>query len=351
MRHQTSISYVIDPRFPGGTSSAIASELKVVSQIGRVSVHAISSKMFSGKSVAPQIRDALRELGLTIIWDAPTISADVVLLHNPSFLKFQDRLESKIITKHLITITHENFMRPGQVEAFDVAKCLTNIDRSTLALQKSIAPISPFNRSKVEEWMLLHPQFDVWQILEDDWFNICDFPMLEPTATPTDRRGRHSRPGLEKFPNAADMDLCFPSYAQSNVILGAELFLQDKLVRPHWEMLPFQSLDVAHFFEMIDFMVYFTTPTLRESFGRVLAEALAAGKVVISDPETASAFHGAVLSAAPNEVDGIISNFIAAPKLYQYQVAKAQKYLENFSANTFKEYFLRVLDKSLGIPA
>ena len=351
MRSPISISYVIDPRFSGGTSSAIASELKVVSQFGHVKIHAISSEMFKGKFIAQNLRNTLRELGLQVIWDAPTIDADIVLLHNPSFLKFQSSLCSKIITKHLIIVTHENFLRPGQIESFDVSKCLGVIDRATLALKKSIAPISPYNRKAVSDWMKLHPQYAGWHVLKSDWFNICDFQLMPPTATPADRRGRHSRPGIEKFPNISDMDICFPSHSESNVILGADIFLQNKLYRPHWEMLPFQSVDVARFFEMIDFMIYFTAPTWRESFGRVLAEAIAAGKVVISDPETANIFQGAVLAAQPSEVDAIISKFVAKPALYQKHVLKAEKSLKAFLPDAFNKQFQNVLDQSFEVSA
>ena len=351
MRSPISISYVIDPRFSGGTSSAIASELKVVSQFGHVTIHAISSEMFKGKFIAQNLRNTLRELRLQVIWDAPTINADIVLLHNPSFLKFQSSLNSKIITKHLIIVTHENFLRPGQIEAFDVSKCLGIIDRATLALKKSIAPISPCNRKAVSDWMKLHPQHTGWHVLKSDWFNICDFQLMPPTSTPADRRGRHSRPGIEKFPNITDMDICFPSHSESNVILGADIFLQNRLYRPHWKMLPFQSVDVARFFEMIDFMVYFTAPTWRESFGRVLAEAIAAGKVVISDPETASIFQGAVLSAQPVEIGAMIRNLVANPALYQKHVVKAQKSLEALSTIAFKNHFQNVLNQMVEVPA
>ena len=41
---------------------------------------------------------------------------------------------------------------------------------------------------------------------------------------------------------------------------------------------------------MIDFFVYFTAPTWQESFGRVVAEAIAAGKVVLTNPDIGATF-------------------------------------------------------------
>ncbi len=163
-----------------------------------------------------------------------------------------------------------------------------------------------------------------WSVLDRNWVSIFDGPRQPPTATPADRRGRLSRPGAEKFPPLRDMDLCFPEHADLNVILGADAFMHPELRRPHWRLYPFRGLEVAQFFAMIDFMVYFTAPTWRESFGMVLAEAIAAGKVVISDPETAKTFAGAVVPAQPGDVDGIIAGFIADPAGYRRQVERAQ---------------------------
>lgn len=351
MKPTTSIAYVIDPRFPGGTSAAVASELRVAVQTARVTVHAVTSKMFGNKSVAPQIRSVLQELGLQMIWDAPTISADVVLLHNPSFLKFQPTFATRILTRHLIVVAHENFYRPGQKEAFDVGHCLDLIDNSSMALRKTIAPVSPYNRQMIDLWLNDNASYSRWAVLDRDWFNICDFAYHEPTDTPQDRRGRHSRPGIEKFPDRAGMDACFPVHAQSNVILGADLMIAEDRNRPHLDLYPFRALDVAQYFEMIDFMVYFTAPTWRESFGRVIAEAIAAGKVVISDPGTASIFKGGVVSGAPTDVDAIIANFIARPALYTKQVRSAQKSLRLYGPEEFRRFYTDVTEQEIGIPA
>jgi hypothetical protein len=345
--NSASAAYVIDPRFPGGTSSAVAEELRVVSGLATVSVHAVESQMFKDRPVAPQLSDTLDALGLELIWDERPISADVVILHNPSFLKFQRELGRRIFTRHLIVVTHENLLRPGFVESFDVALCLDQIDRASLALRKSIAPISSNNRRSVTEWGNHVGLPRHWRMLDKDWFNICDMEKLPPNGAPADRRGRHSRPGFEKFPDLATMDLCFSARAGANVILGGDTFLTEQLDRPHWELYPFRGLDLSKFFEMIDFMVYFTAPTWRESFGRVLAEAIAAGKVVISDPETASTFNGGVIPALPNEVDAIIADLVARPDSYRAQVENAQAELDQFSAKAFAILFRDVLGRPI----
>lgn len=329
------VAYVLEPAFPGGTSAAVARELRAVRHRARITLHVVTSRMFPGRPVAPVLAQAIADLGLALIRDAPRIAADVVIVHNPSFLKFEPAFAPRIVARDLVLVTHENLLRPGGHESHDVAHCLDLLDHSTLALGRSLAPISPHNRDTVTAWLAAHPRHRHWRVRPDDWINICDFPLVPPLVAPRDRRGRHSRPGFEKFPSPREMDLCFPPHAEANVILGADALDDLARSRPHWRAVPFGGMGLAAYFDSIDFMVYFTAPTFRESFGRVLAEAIAAGKVVLSDADTAAVFGDAVVATRPREVDATIEAFLAAPDRYAAQVARAQSRLAEFSAEAF----------------
>lgn len=346
MRAPLRIAYVLDPRFPGGTSSAVAAELKVAAGFGQITVHAIESSMFRGRTVAPVLEAALGDLGIEPLWDAPVIAADLVILHNPAFLKFQRHFGTRILCRDLIVVTHENFVRPGGQEGFDAASCLQLIDRATMALRMHIAPVSASNRRTVADWLARLGAPAGWQLLPDDWFNICAFGTMPATAAPADRRGRHSRAGFEKFPSLDVLDRCFPAHAEANVILGADSLISQGVARPHWRLLLFGALDIERYFGLIDFMVYFTSSAWRESFGRVLAEAMAAGKVVISDPATAENFGGGVIGAAPDEVDAIVARHVAEPARYHRRVVRGQAALARFSAAAFATMFGAVCERA-----
>ncbi len=338
-------AYVLDPRFSGGTSAAVAQELRSLAEgPEHIRVHGISSAMFRGTDIAPVLGEALEDIGLALEWDPDVIAAERVILHNPAFLKFDTALAPRILARDLVIVTHENFLRPSGQEAFDIEHCLALVDKSSLAIRKWLAPISPYNRQMVREWLRRSRTMRHWQVLPQDWFNICAFEMEAPTPRPRDRRGRHSRPGYEKFPPVSDMDRLFPPTAERNFILGADRFIADKIHRPHWQMVPFRGVTVGAFFQQIDFHVYFTAPTWRESFGRVLAEAIAAGKLVISDAATASTFHGGVLAGKPDEVDDIIAHHLCHPQKYRAQVKTAQERLRAFSAER-----LRSVIRNLGM--
>lgn len=338
MLHLPRIAYLIEPRFPGGTSAALAAELRAVEPLFRPIVHDVGSAMFPKRAAAQVLTDTLTDLRLPLVDGDGPVSAEMVIVHNPAFLKFQTDLGRQIFCRDLVVVTHENFLRPGNAEAFDIGKCLEALDRASLALDKWLAPVSPSNRATVSAWLAAEPgRSRRWRLAPSDWFNIIDQPRLSPTSSLRDRRGRLSRPGWEKFPSPDDLDLCFPATAEANIILGADHLLKADIVRPHWRLLPFGALQVASFFDEIDFLVHFTAPGWRESFGRVLAEGIAAGKVVLSDPETAANFGGAVIGCQPAQIDALIGHYIAEPAAYRDHVLRAQACLDRYSSAAFRQ--------------
>lgn len=92
--------------------------------------------------------------------------------------------------------------------------------------------------------------------------------------------------------------------------------------------------------------MYFTNPLWRESFGRAVAEAIAAGKLVITDPATAASFGSAVIASDGSDIDAIIAAHIAAPARYVAFVRAAQASLNRFAPQAFRERVLPFLDRA-----
>jgi len=335
------IAIVLDPRFPGGTSSAVAQELPVLSGLGAVEVHGITSSMFKDAPVNPTLKQALAESGHEITWDQPVISADIIVFHNPSLLKFDEALSSRLVCQFLIVVTHENFLTPLGDPGFDVAGCLERIEAASLCAHRYLAPVSSYNRETVARWS---DGGSDWPQTKENWFNICDFEIQPPTKTPRDRRGRHSRSGPEKFPDLETLHILFPAHAERNVILGAD-HIAPRTPVPHWSLYNFRTIPVPQMLLEIDFFVYFTHPTWRESFGRVLAEATAAGKLVITDPATAKNFGDGIIGAEPSEVDGLIADLIDEPDIYAQTVERAQSTLRAYAPEIFAQMCGRIISQ------
>ncbi len=346
-RHR--LTLVLDPRFPGGTSAAVAAEIAAIAGWVRLEVCAIETAMFRGRDVHPGLRAALEANGLDLVWNPPVIRGDTVVFHNPSCLRFDTDFAPRISCGALYVVTHENMVRPNGSPAFDADLCLQLIERASVTGRHMLAPVSAHNRATATAWLAGRPDLP-WTLAPFDWFNIFDLPLGEPVPAPRDRRGRHSRPGLEKFPALPAMLAHFPAHAERCAILGADTFLRAPGgVPPHWRAFRFGSMDVARFLEEIDFFVYFTHPLWRESFGRVIAEAIAAGKLVITDPGTAAPFGGGVVASDGSDVDALVAGFIAAPGRYARAVRQAQAGLARFAPERFREdVLLRITEGRAG---
>lgn len=351
-RRRAEVAILVDPRFPGGTAGAVAAEIAALASHATIEVHALRTRMFRERGTNAKLAAAIEAHGLSLIEDAPVIRAETIVLHNPSCLKRDDVLRPRLSCARAFVVCHENFLRPSGSEGFDVGHCLRLIDAAIACGAPILAPISPWNREGVLAWQARNPTAPGagWPVSPVDWFNVIDLPARAPNKAPRDRRGRHSRPGFEKFPPLDHLRSQFPADAEACVILGADSLIAEPDSPRHWRLLPFGAMEPARFLSEIDFFVYFTNPLWQESFGRVIAEAIAAGKVVITDPVTASAFGPAVVADAEKgrgeNVARVIEGFIADPARYQAFVRDAQAHLTRFRPEAFARQTMSLLETS-----
>ena len=331
------IALVLDPRFPGGTSSAVAQEVPILARDHDVTVYALETRHFKGRECNPRLAKALEAEGIDLIWAPKVVSAEIVVFHNPAALKFDTQLDLRVVADQVYVVSHENFLRPVGAPGFDANMAMGLIDQAVVANHRLIAPVSAYNRANAAKWLESeHCKLSGWALAPYDWFNICNFDLAEPTSNPRDRRGRMSRAGFEQFPSRKVMEQHFPAHAEKCLILGGNSLLDDPDDIPnHWEVHRFGAMGVSAFFQEVDFFIYFTNPCLRESFGRVIAEAIAAGKVVITDPGTGSTFGPSVVTTEGDDIDAIVAGFVAEPSRYQDFVTQAQTWLQRFSGDAF----------------
>lgn len=345
-RARRRVALLVDARFPGGTGSAVAAEIRALASRVELAVFGLSTAMFRDRPTNPGIVDVLEDLGLPLLPEPPVVRADTIVLHNPTCLRFDARLGPRLSAARVIVIAHENFLRPGGSEGFDVGHCLGLIDERVAGGEKLLAPISRPNRENVGAWLARHPDLS-WQLARDDWPNICDQAFLAPSPSPRDRRGRHSRAGFEKFPPLASLRAQFSARAERCAILGADTLLLDPAgVPPYWQLLRFGAMKVPDFLATIDFFVYFTHPLLREGYGRAIAEAIAAGKLVITDPATAGPFGPGVVTdkGDGDGIDRTVAAHVADPGRYAAAVRRAQADLAAHRPDPVAERLLRLLD-------
>lgn len=293
--------------------------------------------MFSGQQPHAALVEKIEDLGLSISEDFTTISANTVIVHNPSVFKFETELAFRIVADTIILVMHENPINGVGQFQYNVNKVIDMIEAASFCSRVVIAPISALNRG------LINKSMSGRLVADDDWFNIIDFKMKKPKPPKADIRGRHSRPGPEKWPDEETLFKCFPKTSE-NHILGADW------VRGAYpdlggqaNLYNFGAMPVDQFLDKINFFIYFCAPVWRESFGRVVAEAIAAGKLVIGDKNLAETFGSACVTIDVKDLDSTIAGFIDRPQKYVDHVKNAQEFLLKYNRKQFELIWAPVL--------
>ena len=333
---QHRLALVCDPRFTGGTSASVAADIRALGRHMRLSVVAIETAMFKGRRVHPAIEAALEEAGVVAELEPVGGPRRYDRLPEPVLPAIRHRANGPIELRAGVRRDPRELPRSERLGGARRQRRVWTSSR----LRSSAAPATwrPFRPTTAAPWRRGLPGSSRLAAGGGRLAVVFDPELTPPTRAPRDRRGRHSRPGLEKFPPIDTMLAHFPAHAERCAILGGDTFLLDRRDAPaHWEVLRFGEADVADFLSGIDFFVYFTHPIWRESFGRVIVEAIAAGKVVITDPGTAATFGEAVVASDGGDVDRIIQGFIADPQRYVAFVEAAQARLSEHRPAAFVE--------------
>lgn len=315
------IAIISSLNFPGGTATAIAEELAVLSKLGEIFFYSADVKMLRRHPINQTLFHALRRHGATIESASGIISADVVLVHNPALFKFEDKLDFRILAKKVFIIMHENPVNAFRDPTYLYDKVLNMLHSATVTPEFVVAPISGVNRSLIVEAGIQFP------VLERDWFNIWSEGCSEPNRRPQDRRGRHSRPGIEKWSKLNDFQKCFPAHAENHILGASPSMIKTQSVGGNTHLYNFGSMLVPKFLELFDFYVYFHSDAWRESFGRCIAEAISAGKFVITHKYLEQTFGKSCVYCSTDEIDGVISHYIDHPGQYVKKVKGAQRNL------------------------
>jgi glycosyltransferase involved in cell wall biosynthesis len=127
--------------------------------------------------------------------------------------------------------------------------------------------------------------------------------------------GRHSRPRNEKWP--ATRDALFEVFPSSGDIQVRLMGLSEKMKRligehpRNWQTMEPDEIPVREFLNSIDFFVYFHHPDWVEAYGRTVAEAAAAGCVVILQPYLRRTFGETGLYCEPVQAPELIRTVAA----------------------------------------
>lgn len=342
------ILFVADVRFEGGTSTALAVEIKAAARAGlRTGLLAVKGPLLNLPfPMHPDLRHLIDD-GLTERIDPDMrLHAKVTLIHHPTIMENRPTRPIAATSGKVFVVLHHPMFDGDNRQQYNLNRVAAHA-RDAFGGDIHLAPVSPVVRDSLPKML---PAFV--HLIEEDWGNLIDLDAWPAKIATTPGYpvviGCHSRPDPLKWPTAEDVLLAYPAEASRFRVrvLGADTFLTEKYdkIPPNWELIPFDYGGVADFLAGLDFYVYFHDPSWSEAFGRTILEALATGLVVILPPHFEALFGKAAVYTVPAHVEQVIDRFVNDPDLYRSQCEQARRFVENnHDAAIYADRILRLL--------
>jgi glycosyltransferase involved in cell wall biosynthesis/UDP:flavonoid glycosyltransferase YjiC (YdhE family) len=335
--------FVADPRFEGGSSTAMAVEMEEAARMGlRCGLLIVRGPIIRHPlPIHPAIRGLLDDGAIDRVDPEVPVHAAVVLLHHPSILKHPLSPRPKVLAGRVVIILHHPLQDALGVPQYELP---TIVRHASMAFDSQanvmLAPVSTVVRQGLP-WQL--PEGAV--LTQGDWTNLLDlsqFPPRGPRVAGADQFiiGRHARPDRKKWP-----DLAKTAYASLPTpdnwrvrALGADpaLLAHYGPLPQKWELLPFNAVPVAEFLRGLDAWVYFHADEWVEAFGRTALEAMASGVPVVLAPHFRPLFADAALYCQPDEVEAVLRHLADDPLAWSRQAQAGRAFAErNHDAGLF----------------
>lgn len=313
---QVDVLIVGDFRFPGGTSTSIASEARALAAAGyRLGLLSIATGPLSDlRPIHPEI-SALTDTGLArFVPPRQPVTAELTLLHHPSVFERLPAVPPRVTSHRSLMIVHHPAVDAEGVAHYDTAQVAALAE--ALFGPVTWAPVGPKVRASLEQLVSPPP------MTPEDWVNIidpqdwtADHPSL-PREIPV--IGRHSRPEIAKWPDTRDTFLAaYPDTPDLAVRLLGYSEALDGIVgeRPaNWDVLPFGAMPSRDFLHSLDYFSYFHSSRWIEAFGRSILEAMASGLVCLLPPHFEDLFGDGAVYCTPAEVAGHVRRLERDPR-------------------------------------
>lgn len=342
------ICFLTDLRFPGGTSTSLATEIRAAHLAGySVGVVQVDSVHLRHDRITHPLLQTLFDDGAAIrILPGEPVLARLTLVRHPYVLARSLGGALPLTTEQVIVICGQVPVDGDARVLYDPVAVHAHCLEST-GYAPTWWPVSTRVRTALEGTGV--------PLASEDWvetIDLTDWPMtpirtdrladMRTPATATVRRviGRHSRDDPMKWPaDPAVIRAVYPEAPDLEVrILGGATHAIERLGHTpgNWTILGYGTEQPTTFLAGLDAVVYYPHPELIEAFGRTVLEALASGVVTVAPAEIAAAFHGACLAAAPEDaIDTLRALWADPPRWAATVTAGRQIVTQHFSTEVF----------------
>lgn len=290
------IIVVTDPRFQGGTSSAVAAEITAATRagyrVGLVSYEAANLRQ--PFPFNPRLRALVDRKDLTLIFPGTPVQCTLAVLHNPFVAGLEPVEPLNITAQKRLVIAHHPPIDGLGCPSYDLETTIRNA-QEILGGPADWAPVGPNARDA----FLTCP--DAPDLLAQDWANVIDFDAWRHVPPPRSSTritiGRHSRADPRKLPGSrSDFVTIYGDGSKANVdLLGCAPQSLSMLapIMPNWELRSFGEVPVRDYLDGLDAFVYYHRNDWIEAFGYAIIEAMARGIPCVLPPSFASSFANA----------------------------------------------------------
>lgn len=332
------ILLIADPRFSGGTSTALITDVEAFLGLGaKVGLLFVRSGFFAKTDDPnnPSVLELRDRAGVTVIDPEATAQAATVFLHHP--LPFYHGVETRArikAQKSVLVVHHPPFRGNGSMEYNPVLT--QRAIRQQFGLSPLWAPVSGAIRTQLRSFAPLI------RMTNTNWVNAFDAADWLPARPAFDGGsqvvGRHGRPDMLKWPDRA-------SDVKASLHLGdgwqvRVMGCPDGLMEQHgldtagWELLPFNAEPVGQFLNSLDVFSYYYSDLWFEAFGRTVTEAMLMERPCIVDPRLRDTFGPLAQYCQPSEVADAAARLRDNPKTTRQAAAAArEKMIERYSTD------------------
>lgn len=319
---------------PGGTTSANIREIRALRAAGKT-VGLINHPRFPERirlDINRKYWDVIDGDAVRLLTVGEHVSTDLlVCIHPPMAAHLADELPGVRAERAVLVVNQApRRLYDGSdldLRYYELDKVVANLEER-FEVPFVVAPLSPSIRQILAE---AHAEELARVRLSDEDWLVCldadDWP--RPARRAADGRiviGRHSRDGIEKWPeNPTDLLGAYPDVDpfEVRVLGGANIPRKTIGRRPaNWLVHKFDTIDPREFIAGLDVYSYFTHSTMVEAFGLAPLEALAVGVPLVTSPKFEPIFGDAAIYCAPTDVPQVVTALLADPASYAEQVSR-----------------------------